>query len=122
MLYIVIAILLILLELAYFRIADRFNIIDKPNLHSSHTSITLRGGGIVCLFGVWIYAEFFGLDYGWFLLGLTLIGLVSFIDDIHSLPDSARLVVQFAAMFLMFYQYGILNWHDWWIVLIALIV
>ncbi len=122
MLYIVITILLILLELAYFRVADRFNIIDKPNMRSSHTSITLRGGGIVFLFGAWIYAAFFGLDYGWFLIGLTLIGLVSFIDDIHSLPDSVRLVVQFAAMFLMFYQFGILNWHDWWIVLIALIV
>ncbi len=122
MLYIVITILLILLELAYFRVADRFNIIDKPNLRSSHTSITLRGGGIVFLFGAWIYAAFFGLDYGWFLLGLTLIGLVSFIDDIHSLPDSARLVVQFVAMFLMFHQFGILNWHDWWVVLIALIV
>ncbi len=122
MIYAVIFVLLVLLELAYFWVADRFNIIDKPNLRSSHTSITLRGGGIVFLFGAWLYAAFFGLGYGWFLLGLTLIGLVSFMDDIHSLPDSARLVVQFAAMFLMFYQFGILNWHDWWIVLVALIV
>jgi len=122
MLYTIIALLLVLLELAYFRIADRFNIIDKPNMRSSHTSVTLRGGGIIFLFGAWLYAVFFGLDYGWFLLGLTLIGLVSFTDDIHSLPDSARLVVQFAAMFLMFYQFGILNWHDWWMALIALIV
>ncbi len=122
MIYAIIFVLLVLLELAYFLVADRFNIIDKPNLRSSHTSITLRGGGIVFLFGAWLYAAFFGLDYGWFLLGLTLIGSVSFIDDIHSLPDSARLVVQFAAMFLMFYQFDILNWHDWWIVLIALIV
>ncbi len=114
--------MLILLELAYFLVADRFNIIDKPNLRSSHTSITLRGGGIVFLFGTWIYAAFFGIGCGWFLFGLTLIGLVSFIDDIHSLPDSLRLVVQFTAMFLMFYQFGILNWHDWWIVLIALVV
>lgn len=122
MIYVVIFVLLVLLELAYFRVADRFNIIDKPNLRSSHTSITLRGGGIVFLFGAWLYAACFGLGYGWFLLGLTLIGLVSFIDDVHSLPDLVRLVVQFAAMFLMFYQFGILNWHDWWIVLIALII
>ncbi len=122
MTYALIFALLVLLELAYFRVADRFNIIDKPNLRSSHTSITLRGGGIVFLFGAWLYAIFFGLDYGWFLLGLTLIGLISFVDDIHSLPDSARLVVQFIAMFLMFYQFGILNLQDWWMVLIALIV
>lgn len=120
--YLIIFGLLILLELAYFRIADRFDIIDKPNLRSSHTSIVLRGGGIIFLLGVWIYAAFFGLQYPWFILGLSLVGLVSFIDDIHSLPDSVRLVVQFTAMFLMFYQFGILNWHDWWIVAIALIV
>ncbi len=122
MIYVVIFVLLVLLELAYFRVADRFNIIDKPNLRSSHTSITLRGGGIVFLFGAWLYAACFGLGYGWFLLGLTLIGLVSFIDDVHSLPDLVRLVVQFAAMFLMFYQFGILNLQDWWMVLIALII
>lgn len=122
MIYIVIAAILMAAELLYFKIADRFNIIDRPNMRSSHTSITLRGGGVVFLFGAWIYAAFFGVTYPWFLTGLTLVGVVSFIDDVHSLPDSVRLVVQFAAMFLMFYQFGILNWNDWWIVCIALIV
>ena len=122
MIYVVIAAILMAAELLYFKIADRFNIIDRPNMRSSHTSITLRGGGVVFLFGAWVYAAFFGLTYPWFLIGLTLVGIVSFVDDVHSLPDSARLVVQFAAMFLMFYQFGILNWNDWWIVCIALIV
>lgn len=122
MIFLSIFLLLILLELAYFRIADRFNIIDKPNLRSSHKTIVLRGGGIIFLFGIWLYAAFFGMNYLWFILGLSLIGLVSFIDDIHSLPDSVRLVAQFAAMFLMFYQFDILNWHDWWMVIVALIV
>lgn len=122
MIYVVIAAILMAAELLYFKIADRFNIIDRPNMRSSHTSITLRGGGVVFLFGAWVYAAFFGVTYPWFLTGLTLVGAVSFVDDVHSLPDSARLVVQFAAMFLMFYQFGILNWNDWWIVCIALIV
>ncbi len=122
MIFLSIFLLLILLELAYFRIADRFNIIDKPNMRSSHKTIVLRGGGIIFLFGIWLYAAFFGMNYLWFILGLSLIGLVSFIDDIRSLPDSVRLVAQFAAMFLMFYQFDILNWHDWWMVIVALIV
>lgn len=122
MIYVMIAAILMAAELLYFKIADRFNIIDRPNMRSSHTSITLRGGGVVFLFGAWVYAAFFGVTYPWFLIGLTLVGVVSFADDVHSLPDSARLVVQFAAMFLMFYQFGILNWNDWWIVCIALIV
>lgn len=122
MIYVVIAAILMAVELLYFKFADRFNIIDRPNMRSSHTSITLRGGGVVFLFGAWVYAAFFGVTYPWFLTGLTLVGIVSFVDDVHSLPDSVRLVVQFAAMFLMFYQFGILNWNDWWIVCIALIV
>ena len=122
MIYIVIAAILMAAELLYFKIADRFNIIDRPNMRSSHTSITLRGGGVVFLFGAWGYAAFFGVTYPWFLTGLTLVGIVSFVDDVHSLPDSVRLVVQFAAMFLMFYQFSILNWNDWWIVCIALIL
>lgn len=122
MIFAIIFLLLILLELAYFRIADCFNIIDKPNLRSSHKTIVLRGGGVIFLFAVWLYAAFFGLSYIWFFIGLTIVGVVSFVDDVHSLPDSLRLVAQFTAMFLMFYQFGILNLKDWWIVLIALIV
>lgn len=122
MTFAIIFLMLVLLALAYFRVADRFNIIDKPNLRSSHKTIVLRGGGIIFLFGIWLYAAFFGLNYPWFILGLSLIGLVSLVDDIRSLPDSVRLVAQFAAMFLMFFQFDILNWHDWWMVLIALIV
>lgn len=119
---VIIFIMLILLELAYFCVANRFNIIDKPNMRSSHKTIVLRGGGIIFLFGVWLYAAFYGMSYPWFILGLSIIGLVSFIDDVHSLSDSVRLVAQFVAMFLMFYQFNILNWHDWWMVVIALIV
>ena len=115
-------VLLILLELGYFRLADRFNIIDRPNLRSSHSSVTLRGGGIIFLLGVWIYAALYGMTYPSFFAGVTLVGIVSFIDDIHSLPDSWRLVAQFVAMFLMFYQLGILNLNDWWMVIVALIV
>ena len=45
--YLIIFALLPIAELVYFRIADRFNIIDKPNERSSHTSVVLRGGGII---------------------------------------------------------------------------
>ena len=122
MIFAIIFVLLFLLEIAYFRVADRFNIIDKPNQRSSHTTVTLRGGGIIFLLGAWAYTVFFGLTYPWFLIGLSLIALISFIDDIHSLPDSLRLVIQFMAMGLMFYQFGILNLSDLWMVIIALIV
>lgn len=120
--YILIFALLLLAELVYFRIADRFNIIDKPNERSSHSTIVLRGGGIIFLIGAWVWSAFFGFEYPWFLVGLTLVAGVSFIDDIHSLPDSVRLVAQFTAAAMAFYQLGILHWSMWWVVLLALIV
>lgn len=120
--YIIIFAILLALELVYFRIADKCNIIDKPNERSSHSTIVLRGGGIIFLIGAWIGGAFFGLQYPWFLLALTIVAGVSFIDDIHSLPDSLRLVCQFAAMLLMFYQLNMLHVDLWWAVILALIV
>ena len=120
--YILIFLLLLAAELIYFRIADMYNIIDKPNERSSHTTIVLRGGGIIFLIGVWVWSAFFGFSYPWFLAGLTLVAGVSFVDDIRSLPDSVRLLAQFAAAAMAFYQLDILHWDMWWIVLVALFV
>ena len=120
--YIIIFILFLIAELLYFRIADKCNIIDKPNERSSHSTIVLRGGGIIFLIGVWIWSAFFGFQYPWFLLGLTLVAGISFVDDIRSLPDSVRLIAQFTAAAMAFYQLGILHWSMWWIILLALIV
>ena len=128
--YSVIFVLLLMLELLYFSIADKCNIIDKPNERSSHSSIVLRGGGIIFTIGLWIWAlkgvmvDGLGVGdcYPWFLTAVTLIAGVSFVDDVRSLPDSVRLVAQFVAMGLMFYQLDMLHWEMWWVVILALIV
>jgi len=120
--YFLILILLIIAELVYFKIAEKFNIIDKPNHRSSHTKIVLRGGGIIFLMGVWIWSAFYGLQYPWFLVAVTLASGISFFDDIHSLPDSVRLVAQFVAMGLIFHQLDIMHLSMWWMIFLALIV
>ena len=120
--YGIIFVILLVLELVYFKIADKCNIIDKPNERSSHSTIVLRGGGIIFMLGLWIWAAFYGFGYPWFVVAVTLIAGVSFVDDIMSLPDSVRLVAQFVAMGLMFYQLDMLHWEMWWVVILALIV
>jgi UDP-N-acetylmuramyl pentapeptide phosphotransferase/UDP-N-acetylglucosamine-1-phosphate transferase len=90
----------------------------------------LRGGGVIFPLSMLVWAGLQGahgdwsivMDYLPFLIGLVIIAGVSFIDDIHSLPDSVRLVAQFIAMGLMFWNLGIMHWNMWWIVLIALVV
>ena len=120
--YLIIMIVLFAAELIYFRIADKYNIIDKPNERSSHKTIVLRGGGVVFTIVLWIWSIVFGFQYPWLLAGVTLAAGISFVDDIHSLPDSLRLVVQFTAMFLVFQEIGLLHWDMWWVIPIALIV
>lgn len=126
--YLIIAAILVAAELVYFKIADRCNIIDKPNERSSHSTIVLRGGGVIFTLSMIVWAVMMMvqgkdiLPYLPFLCGLLLIAGVSFWDDVRSLPDSVRLVAQFTAMALMFWSMGIMHWNMWWFVLIALIV
>ena len=137
--YLIIAVLLLVAELVYFRIADKCNIIDKPNERSSHSTIVLRGGGIIFAIAmiVWliwqmVHGEWLTVQgYLPFMCGLVLICGVSFWDDVQSLPDSMRLVAQFTAMALMFWSvfgvqdswFTVLDWY--WkvaIIIAALIV
>ena len=139
MTYIIIAVLLVAAELIYFRIADKCNIIDKPNERSSHSTIVLRGGGIIFAISmvIWLILQMVNgewctvQDYLPFMVGLVLICGVSFWDDVQSLPDSVRLVAQFTAMALMFWSmFGVQDsWfmvQDWYwkvaIIIAALIV
>ena len=121
MYYVIVLVLLFTAELFYFKIADKCNIIDKPNERSSHSRITLRGGGIIFYFGALAYFVSNEWEYLWFMLALTLITFISFVDDIRSTSQGLRLVFHFSAMALLFYQWGLFSLSWWWII-IALIV
>ena len=129
--YVIIAAILLIAELVYFKIADHFNIIDKPNERSSHSTIVLRGGGIIFSLSMIVWAVLMvvqGNDimpYLPFLCGLVLICGVSFWDDVKSLPDSVRLVAQFISMGLAAWcmiqgtELMALEWY--WLVLIGIV-
>ena len=123
---------MLIAELVYFRIADKCNIIDKPNERSSHSTIVLRGGGIIFAFSILAWMAMQMVSGEWdtvngylpFIIGLVLICGVSFWDDIHSQPDSVRLVAQFTAMGLAAWciingsRLMVLDWY--WLVLIGI--
>ena len=132
--YLIIVLLLVVAELVYFRIADKCNIIDKPNERSSHSTIVLRGGGIIFPISILVWMVWQMVLGNWdmlqgylpFIIGLLLICGISFWDDVHSLPDSVRLAVQFVATGLMFW--GLMGQGGWfmelawyWKVLIGLV-
>lgn len=119
--YVIIAVILLAAELLYFKIADKCNIIDKPNQRSSHTTIVLRGGGIIFAISILVWMAWQMVLGNWcavqeylpFIIGLLLICGISFWDDIHSLPDIVRLVVQFVATGLMFW--GLIGQGAWFV-------
>ena len=119
--YVIIAAILLIAELVYFKIADHFNIIDKPNERSSHSTIVLRGGGVIFALSMIVWAVLMvvqGNDivpYLPFLCGLVMICTVSFWDDVHSLPDSVRMVVQIVSTLLMFWSVGLYAAFDSWV-------
>ena len=117
-------------ELIYFRIADKCNIIDKPNERSSHSTIVLRGGGIIFSLSMIVWAVLMVIQgnditpYLPFLCGLVLICGVSFWDDVKSLPDSVRLIAQFISMGLaawcMIQSSELMSLEWYWLVLIGI--
>ncbi|MEN5380492.1 MraY family glycosyltransferase [Sphingobacterium kitahiroshimense] len=119
--YIIVLIVLIVLELLYFKLADRFNIIDKPNERSSHSTVTLRGGGIVFYFGALIFFILSGFQYPWFFLGLTLMTAVSFLDDVFTLSNKIRLLIHFSSVLLMAFQWDLFS-MPWYYLLITFII
>lgn len=110
--YLLIAVLLFILELVFFKIANKYNIIDKPNERSSHSEITLRGGGVIypIAFILLVIYELlfhknqdFLLNYWQFGLGLLIISSISFIDDLMDLSSKIRLLFHFISVSLLLY-------------------
>jgi UDP-N-acetylmuramyl pentapeptide phosphotransferase/UDP-N-acetylglucosamine-1-phosphate transferase len=100
----------------YFRIADKYNIIDKPNERSSHTQLTIRGGGILFLLSI-IIATIMHPVYWMPALGATTIGVISFLDDRIDLSSRIRILFHLAAVSLLFYSLSLFGVLPWWAIL-----
>ncbi len=129
--YAIIAVLLLMAELIYFRIADRCNIIDKPNERSSHSTIVLRGGGVIFAISMVIWLILQMVQGEWltvqgylpFMGGLLMVAGISFVDDIHSLPDSLRMAVQIVSILLMFWSIGVFGLaQSWWMIALTVVI
>lgn len=96
--------LCLILELIYFRIADHFNIIDKPNQRSSHSQITLRGGGIIFPLAAIGTILLFQPQQWIFAVGILLIATISFLDDVITLSSKIRMLIHLIAVSLLLYQ------------------
>ena len=92
------------IELIYFKVAIEYNIVDKPNVRSSHNYITIRGGGIIFqIVGMFFFV--FNYDKGLlaFFIPLFLISIISFLDDIKDINSNLRLLIQSIAVIVVIF-------------------
>ena len=105
MMYLIVLSCLVLILLAYFKVADKYNIIDNPNERSSHREITIRGGGVLFPISILLWSLIEGV-FNPFILGLLCISIISFIDDCKPLSNKIRISIHFLSIGLLLYQLG----------------
>lgn len=107
-------ILLFVAELIYFRIAAYFNITDSPNNRSSHTEVTLRGGGIIFSLALLLSPVYTGGQYIYFLTGLALISFISFLDDLKPVSSKWRILAHLVGVTMMFIDLRLFDFELYW--------
>lgn len=112
--YLIVFILLVIIELGYFFIAKKAKIYDLPNERSSHDRITIRGGGVLFYIAVLIYYIMFpNLWEMWMFLGLTIVSIISFADDIKPVNTKIRLLFQAIGFVMILYQLNAFELEGW---------
>jgi len=117
----VIALVLVALEMIYFKVAAHFAIIDKPNQRSSHAIPTIRGGGIVFVFALLVWFITHDFEYPALIIGALMIAVVSFLDDIGEQSARIRLVIQLVGLMFIGWQAGFTD-QPVWISFIVIVV
>lgn len=108
-------------ELLYFKIADKYNIVDKPNERSSHKHLPVRGGGFIFYWAVLLWFVWSNYTYPYFIAGLTAISLISYLDDIKPRPYKVRLAIHFISILLLFLQIEVFS-LPWYVILLMVVI
>ena len=120
MYYIIATVAIIALELLYFFVAKKFHIVDRPNERSSHHKVVLLGAGIIFYLALLFYSLTNGIPYPNFLIGLSALAIISYIDDLRQLPSWLRLFAQlFAVLFSFWFD---INALEIWQIMLLVIV
>lgn len=106
--------ILLLIALIYYRYAKKVGIVDRPNHRSSHSEVTVRGGGII--FPIAVVLWWFVNDYihTWMVIGIVWISTISLLDDLYTLSRKLRFGIQFMALSMAFYDLGLFEQQPYW--------
>jgi UDP-N-acetylmuramyl pentapeptide phosphotransferase/UDP-N-acetylglucosamine-1-phosphate transferase len=82
----------------FYRWSLQRKFLDIPNERSSHTTPTVRGGGLIivliCLTAYTLYTFFVTDNFQWsYLVGASLVALISWLDDLNTISSGWRFLV-----------------------------
>lgn len=109
----IVFLILLLALLIYQRLAIKFGIVDKPNERSSHTHVTVRGGGILFPIAAILWWVVFDFQHTWMVLGIVVISGISMLDDMYTISSRIRFGIQFLALSMAFYDLDVFNQIHW---------
>ena len=107
--YITIAAILLILELAYIPIAKKIRIGAKITSRSSHKKYTITSGGFIFYVAALLCYAFFSNNLPSSTPQILICGgvlfLISFIDDIHEVSPTIRLICHTIVAAVMFFSF-----------------
>ncbi|KPQ19490.1 MAG: UDP-N-acetylmuramyl pentapeptide phosphotransferase/UDP-N-acetylglucosamine-1-phosphate transferase [Algoriphagus marincola HL-49] len=113
--YLSIFLFFLLIALVYYRLALRFDIVDRPNSRSSHTKVTVRGGGILIPVAVLLWWMAYDFQNTWMILGMMWIAAISMLDDMFDISRLLRFGIQFLALSFAFWDLNLFSQIDWYL-------
>ena len=110
------------LLMVYIRLADRWNIIDRPNERSSHITPVIRGGGIIVPLIFLIALLLFPGESVILAIALFAVAAISFMDDLGEIPTRIRIIVHLLAVTGLLWHLGLLAQAGWWLPLYYVLI
>ncbi len=124
--YLTVFVVCVVLECIYVPVARALKIGTAGRGKNRPKNFTPAGGGIIFILAAFICGMFTdGLHNPFFFrifAGATVLACVSFIDDIYNLPPGIRLLIQFAVVIGVFYEYLVSGHPDAFILTTLLVV
>lgn len=92
----------LLFTIVYLHLAKKHQVYDDPSGRSSHSDSTITGFGLFVIFGLLLYNMVFPYTMkSFFIIGLLMLGTVSYMDDLFFIKHFVRLIFQIFALTLL---------------------
>ena len=99
--YLFVLLFLSLVSYVYLFLARKYNIIDQPNERGTNKEESITAGGIVFYVSLILFFIVNDFEYPLFFVGITMMAIISFIDDLRNISIKTRFIFQFLSVSIL---------------------